>query len=515
MGSLTQGMQNRMVNARADKQQQMTMLKENMELGADGNMQYNEIGQTQQDMRMKQLEANQKAMEATLASTKAQTNADAMTGVLDNWINGDTHNAMQNFNKVKADLSKRAKLDVTDIEPLNFGDVRDTRELGRLGVDTSNMTPDLQDSLSRSFMKVTGHDGQKRIVPVDGVVKATNTWNMFNTEQRDRYTKNARNINAVMKGAGLTSTEEEAQELGKEHQMKYQKDMAAAVASGDMAEVQRVHNLYNPQTPKQATAADAAAMYKLSNEMKATNKGQYLVNSSGEFTKHLKSAKTGDEMVNVNGEQYSVNDLAKTAQGTNKIGQTQVQLLDGMISTVENTNRLRTKLANSDFDWNAISKVVEEVQKVTPEEWKTMTPAQRKKMEDKFAFNSDLQTVMAGYIKAMSGAAVSDEERSFYVGAILNGNWATKSSALAAMGGFIDGVYNGTKSQVDLLQRATPYDYLFYKRKLGTIDTKSPKAKNTSTTASATPSMPKAGDILDGYKFLGGNPADKASWEKQ
>jgi hypothetical protein len=43
------------------------------------------------------------------------------------------------------------------------------------------------------------------------------------------------------------------------------------------------------------------------------------------------------------------------------------------------------------------------------------------------------------------------------------------------------------------------------------------EAEQAAPSSAATPqsSGPKAGDIEDGYRFKGGNPADPKSWEKQ
>ncbi len=71
--------------------------------------------------------------------------------------------------------------------------------------------------------------------------------------------------------------------------------------------------------------------------------------------------------------------------------------------------------------------------------YQKMTPEQKQAFIDRAGFDSELKTVMAGYIKAMSGAAVSDEERKFYESAILGGNWSNKEAALASMKGFITG----------------------------------------------------------------------------
>jgi hypothetical protein len=48
----------------------------------------------------------------------------------------------------------------------------------------------------------------------------------------------------------------------------------------------------------------------------------------------------------------------------------------------------------------------------------------------------------------------------------------------------------------------------------GTSDMPGPKAQEAAPKSTAVPGAPKAGDVMDGYKFKGGDPADKANWEK-
>ena len=48
----------------------------------------------------------------------------------------------------------------------------------------------------------------------------------------------------------------------------------------------------------------------------------------------------------------------------------------------------------------------------------------------------------------------------------------------------------------------------------GTSDMPSAKTQEAAPKGTAVPGAPKAGDVMDGYKFKGGDPADKSNWEK-
>ena len=189
----------------------------------------------------------------------------------------------------------------------------------------------------------------------------------------------------------------------------------------------------------------------------------YINSNSKDFNQKLE-ATTGDTPVDIGGgNTIPLNEVAKTAQGDAKLDVGQKTMMSGLYSSAVNMKKLRDKLVSSDYDYNAMAKVMQELQKVDPADLMKMTPEQKQTFINRAGFDSELKTVLAGYIKAMSGAAVSDEERKFYESAILGGNWSNKDAALASMKGFITGVTNGFKSNMDAFKTTLPYDYLQHK----------------------------------------------------
>ena len=226
---------------------------------------------------------------------------------------------------------------------------------------------------------------------------------------------------------------------------------------------------------KATSVSDMKTQYELTKTMSKDKVIDFAYNNPTEFSKMLEIGKMDDK---VSKDGMSLYSAAKKVQGDTKIDVGRKTYLDGMVSTIENTNRLRTKLASSDMDWNALAKGMDEITKITGDDWRDLSEKEKASMLERFSFDSDLKTVMAGYIKAMSGAAVSDEERKFYEGAILGGNWSTKETAVSSMDGFLSGLKGGMNSALKGMKLSTPADYLVYKNSLDNIkvDTTKPIA---------------------------------------
>ena len=279
----------------------------------------------------------------------------------------------------------------------------------------------------------------------------------------------------------------EAEQSSLDRQAEYSTKLNEAIASGDINKIRQVHAMYQGATTKPKTASEQLNELKLGAEMKSAEIKSYVEDNPRAFRNTLS---TGNLDTKIAG--HSLYGMAVQVQGDNKISSTRRDYLDGMVSTIENTNKLREKLATSDFDWDALSKGMDEVSRITGTEWRNLSTKEKQDMLNRFSFDSELKTVMAGYIKAMSGAAVSDQERAFYEKAILGGNWSTKETAVASMDGFMVGLLGGTKSAVTSLMANTPATYLNYKDRIKSIKIFNSEVKKPTTpTSSGTQEKPK------------------------
>lgn len=453
---------------RRDRQEQLTAMQHGYEIDPNTG-EYTPTQRTSQETSLKeqQMEAAMQAMQSQIKATQSQLSADGITNTLDSIINGDWHTAGQHYSKIRDTLSQAKGLNVTNINPVNFNDPKDRDQLLELGISMEDTPNDetVIDALNRSLVKVTGHDGNTRIMPVDSIMKSTNTWNMMNTQQRDRYTANSRNITSILTGAGiLTASEEEIKETADKTAIA-RGQAERVVAENTLAEVRRlvdagastaeIQKALEPKTGMSMSEQKTA--FELGEAIKDKAISDYVDTSHTEFMAELDSDSTS---ISIGGKGVPKRTVAKSIQGDNKLGAEQEKFMAGMYSTVENTIALKKKLEKSNFNWDAMAKGMAEVAKITGPEFLNMSKKEQEKLIARFEFDSELKTVMAGYIKAMSGAAVSDQERAFYQGAILGGNWATKEAAMGSMKGFINGVKNGYGSHLKSIKTSLPATYL-------------------------------------------------------
>jgi len=242
-----------------------------------------------------------------------------------------------------------------------------------------------------------------------------------------------------------------------------------AVQSNDPTKVMEALKITNPElfikATKPKTSKDLLNDLKLQKEVLTKNVSDYVNSNPKEVFETIKSSPI-DGKIKINGQEVPVYAVAKQLQGDKKLGTARQDYLNGMFSTIKNMDRLQAKMASSKFDWDALTKGMDELSKISGTEWRNMSEKEKQHMLDRFSFDSDLRVVMAGYIKAMSGAAVSDQERAFYENAILGGNWSSKETALSAMKGFRSGIYNGYLASLEADSINLPATYLERKYEL-------------------------------------------------
>lgn len=169
---------------------------------------------------------------------------------------------------------------------------------------------------------------------------------------------------------------------------------------------------------------------------------------------------TDVQTVTLGGKEVSKYKVAKDVQGKNKLPADARTYMDGVLSARNSMQKLYKKLANLDIPRDAWTKLQTEFVKVVGTDVKDYTEEQQRALLSKMEIDSELRTIMADYIKAMSGAGVSDEERKGYEQTILNGNWSNKSGALAAMSGFINGLNQSFSSKLLSSKADYPATYL-------------------------------------------------------
>lgn len=458
---------------RAQKQQELTALQQGYELDQEtGSYKATTAKQTAMDMEAEQLKANLEAVKAEVTSLKAQQSADGITNTIANIIDGNWDDATKNFGRIKSTLSSVKGLNVADISPINYNDPRDLKQMEDIGIDTSKIvSDDIKDAFNRSMIKVTGLDGNTRIVPVDQVIKETNTMSMFNRQQKDLHTNTARNINSILQGKGLTYKEQQAMEAGTELAGKgaelkkesmetfFKNNPEAKWADWEAATAQH----------KPASMTEKASGYKLMRDADKNSMIDYVSANRDEFNEMLSK---GDKKIKIGDK--NIYEVASAYQGDTKPDTNTVVQLDGTMSTIKSLGSLKKdidKLAPADY--NALSRFMTSVRNVGGD-FVGMSDEQIKKHAEKVGIDTKKNLIMVKLIKAMSGLTVSDKERDIYATSILSGNWSDKSSSLAAIDASINEMGSGSKDILDSFKHDYPKSFLDRYTDLARVANKTP-----------------------------------------
>jgi len=83
---------------------------------------------------------------------------------------------------------------------------------------------------------------------------------------------------------------------------------------------------------------------------------------------------------------------------------------------------------------------------------------------NKVSFDAELQTLMAQFVKDMSGAAVTEQERAMYSKTIAGGDWGNKQAMEAALSGFINSLSQQHETNLETLHSDAPATYLIKQR---------------------------------------------------
>lgn len=472
--------------ARADKQQQLTALKIGFEQDDSGNYKRDSLHQSEYEVKLKQTQAELQAIRAQSEGVQAKMYADGIAGMLSDWASGDHEDALstwQNTPGLKEKFSAAPSLNITDIDTPNFSNPNDRQQLADFGIDPSKaQDPEVAKALTNSFLRIRGADGSWRLEPVDKLTQASNSMHFMKSQQKAKFTEGLnRSIQTIMKGANPMVNE--VQDV----QLDNQKDLIAKTIEArdkffesNPGSTLDDYKAYVKKSMTPVTADQQLKALKLLDTKETKAISNFVDNNPKEFGTLIQNASL-DSKIQVEGSKVPVYKIAKKVQGDRKLATGRRDYLDGMYTTLKNTERLKKDLASADFDWSALSKGMDEVSKITGTEWRQMSEKEKSDMLKRFSFNSDLKTVMAGYIKAMSGAAVSDEERKFYENAIISGNWSTKEAALASMDGFISGLKGGYKSSLDSMVYNLPATYLERKEQLDSLNLPDSDGDETST----------------------------------
>lgn len=120
------------------------------------------------------------------------------------------------------------------------------------------------------------------------------------------------------------------------------------------------------------------------------------------------------------------------------------------------------------------------------------------KFETELLFAAKFKTLMAQYVKDMSGAAVTEAERAMYSDIISGGNWGTKEAMVASLSGFLDGLTTQYSSAIEGLSGNYPRSQIEHARALHRMRKKYAKVKGITpsriTESRVQPTVPQQSD---------------------
>lgn len=201
-----------------------------------------------------------------------------------------------------------------------------------------------------------------------------------------------------------------------------------------------------------------------------------------DIDKFVNTIKTSDktDTVNVEGTPKSLYAMAKSYEDK------QPQQLDvgyknelrGKRNVIQGTDRIIGKLDNIK-DWNIGTKAASEIERIVGDFTISLTDdkasnsskgdktisdlkSATKDMpeQDRIYMESYVFPVVADYIKAMSGAAVSEQERTAYVSNMTSGWMASKSAFKSSVTGFRESVNDSFNGMMDSIAPSYPKTYL-------------------------------------------------------
>jgi len=453
---ISQGLERGMQNAYNVQQQ-----------GFNQRLQIQKMATEQQtnEIRKSQLELQTEQMRIQLDEYKKKQLNETASRAYASYMDDGNPRHLNNMLQESPDLRELFQ-GVVRVDPLNPQSDEDKRLFESLGYSGDMTTP----LVKKRFIKATMPDGSVTIGDMHNMGIGAGLWKNWTDDK-------------------LKSRAAEAEIAHKEASTKKEEAMAGYYETGG--------------DRKGATPLEQIKLRGALREEFDAQVGEELIqNPDLLFT----AIQTGQTEIEIGGQKLPTAKAAKVIQGKETMSTTDRTYLDGLDDASKSFKVLKTKLQDPKMDWNAIAKVKSEIAAVTGTDWTKATPEEKSAMLQKFSFNSELQTAMASYIKAMSGAAVSDSEREFYKDTITKGNWATKETALASIDGFIAGVDRSLTNKLDNLYTQVPYDVLQRKQRM------------KGTTKDSKPPLPSKEAVVgasDDYKTpppLGPKVGDKAKF---
>lgn len=369
----------------------------------------------QQDMAMKQnsFEQQKKEFELKLHEYDMKFATIEQYSAFDAYaVDGD----VEHLNR----LLKRSPLTKERAGAVRFEKLNPNEEADKRLLANEHGLSEITPAVSKNYIKAIKPDGSVQIMPMHGLYTVTGYATAKDKETRAK----------LMEDAELAFKQESARKAGAE--ADYYGSKGSAEGGEQFYKTQKAKKEYTDSMIEEVAISNPEAV------------GAAVISDENE--------------IDFNGAIMPVAKVAKAAQGKNDMSATDRQYLDGLYDASISFKAIKTKLEDDKIDRNALKKAWSEIASISGAEMAKMTPADREQFLNKLSLDSETRLAAAAFIKAMSGSAVSDAERAYYLDLITKGDWSTKEAALATIEGFRTGLNRSYENKLDSLKNFVPYD---------------------------------------------------------
>ena len=360
-----------------------------------------------QELQMQQMRLQ---LEALQQDKLKRTAYDATNAFFEDGNYRHLNNALQS----NPDL-KQLFMGVTRVDPLDMNNEADKRMFEEIG-GVNYGSPEAR----KRYVKATMPDGSTMVADMFALAKGNGTWKTWNDE---KLTQREKEAEIAYKSASAIKAEAEAAYYGSK---------GSAEGGEQFYKTQKAKKEYTDSMIEEVAISNPEAV------------GAAVISNENE--------------IDFNGAIMPVAKVAKAAQGKNDMSATDRQYLDGLYDASISFKAIKTKLEDDKIDRNALKKAWSEIASISGAEMAKMTPADREQFLNKLSLDSETRLAAAAFIKAMSGSAVSDAERAYYLDLITKGDWSTKEASLATIEGFRTGLNRSYENKLDSLKNFVPYD---------------------------------------------------------
>lgn len=375
---------------------------------------------------------------------------------------------------------------VADVRALTLNSEQDEPELFHQTLASLKISKEQYDGLSedakndllKGQMVITTSDGRKVANNVDNWLDSSGVGARLTAKQLDE--KAALESRRVL---ALTPVEKavEATQANIASSKEFQTAIQDAVNNNDiaLAKALMIKAGIIPK-PKDLTSKEQG-------DAKAQVSQAWLDGNIKEFTNLIKDMPSNTK-VNINGKDITIRELARQEQGDRKLDAATTQMMRGKSTVYKGVMGIRKTMEGLE-EWNMLTKLDANARKITGKSLSEMGDAVKgffadsvgtdnqakdaNKLEadlrkkateaDRTEIESKIFVVMADYIKAMSGAAVSEEERQSYLSG-MGADWMTsKEGFMSATKGFADQIKVSIDDNLDAIATTHPFDYLMMK----------------------------------------------------